>query len=84
MDLLIVLVVVLGFPALLACLWCWVSWRNRRSGVWRGATSGMLGIADEVFRPQTHYARQVHIVQQGLRAPAPAPGDCPHSGDSGN
>jgi hypothetical protein len=84
MDLLIVLVVVLGFPALIACLWYWVSRRNRRSGVWRGAAGGMLGIADEVFRPQTHYAQQVQIVQQELPAPAPAPGDRPHPGTGGN
>ena len=84
MDLLIVLVSVLGAPTLVAVLWYWASRRNRRGGWLRGATGGMLGIADEVFRPQTHQAQQVQRVQQGLRAPAPAPGDPLHPGAGGD
>ncbi|CAN7365195.1 hypothetical protein [Arthrobacter sp. LjRoot14] len=77
MDLIIGLVVVLGIPALIACLWYWLSRRNGRNGAWRGATGGMLGIADEIFRPETHHAQQIQVVQHELPAPAPNPADPP-------
>lgn len=84
MDLAIGLTAVLGVPALLACLWYGISRRKPRSGSWRGATSGMVGIADEVFRPETHQAQQIQVIQQELPAPAPALGDLPNpnSGDN--
>ncbi|RZU65070.1 hypothetical protein EV379_1390 [Microterricola gilva] len=39
--------------------------------------SGMLGVVDEVFRPQAHDAHLVWEAQQELPAPAPLPGDGP-------
>ncbi|BCW60703.1 hypothetical protein [Arthrobacter sp. StoSoilB20] len=72
MDILAVLAAVLGVPALLAMAWYWVSRQNRR-GVRRAAADGMLGIADEIFRPETHQAHQIQRIQHELPAPAPAP-----------
>ncbi|MDR6438825.1 hypothetical protein J2790_004000 [Paenarthrobacter nicotinovorans] len=72
MDILAVLAAVLGVPALLAVAWYWVSRQNRR-GVRRAAAGGMLGIADEIFRPETHQAHQIQRIQHELPAPAPAP-----------
>lgn len=43
----------------------------------RSVGSGMLGVVDEVFRPQTHEAQLVWEAQQELPAPAPLPGDGP-------
>ncbi|SDS68820.1 hypothetical protein [Microterricola viridarii] len=48
--------------------------RKRRR---RSAGGGMLGVVDEVFRPQTHEAHLVWEAQQELPAPAPLPGDGP-------
>ncbi|AMB58389.1 hypothetical protein [Microterricola viridarii] len=41
----------------------------------RSAGGGMLGVVDEVFRPQTHQAQLVWEAQQEMPAPAPLPGD---------
>jgi hypothetical protein len=73
MDILAVLVAVLAAPALIAALWFWVSRQNSKGKVRRGATGGMLGVADEIFRPETHYAHQVQRIQHELPTPAPAP-----------
>ncbi|MCT9869919.1 hypothetical protein [Paenarthrobacter aurescens] len=72
MDILAVLAAVLGVPALLAGLWYWTS-RQSKHGVRRAAAGGMLGIADEIFRPETHQAHQIQKIQHELPAPAPAP-----------
>ncbi|PRB40731.1 MULTISPECIES: hypothetical protein [unclassified Arthrobacter] len=72
MDILLVLAAVLGVPALVAGLWYWSSRQNSR-GVRRAAAGGMLGIADEIFRPETHQAHQIQKIQYELPAPAPAP-----------
>ncbi|MGA8787823.1 MAG: hypothetical protein WB535_02615 [Paenarthrobacter sp.] len=72
MDILAVLAAVLGVPALLAAAWYWVARQNRR-GVRRAAAGGMLGIADEIFRPETHHVHQIQKIQHELPAPAPAP-----------
>ncbi|MGJ3191869.1 hypothetical protein [Paenarthrobacter sp. FR1] len=72
MDILAVLAAVLGAPALLAGLWYWITRQNGR-GVRRTAAGGMLGIADEIFRPETHHAHQILKIQYELPAPAPAP-----------
>jgi len=82
MDLIAVLAVVLGAPAALACLWYWSSRRNRRGAARRGASAGMLGIVDEIFRPETHQAHEIQKIQHELSAPVPAPGDpkYPYSG----
>lgn len=72
MDILAVLAAVLGVPALLAGPWYWIARGNKR-GVRRAAAGGMLGIADEVFRPATHQAHQVQRIEHELPAPAPAP-----------
>jgi hypothetical protein len=79
MDFLVVLAAVLGAPAVTACLWYWTS---RRGSAGRGATAGLLGIVDEVFRPETHQAQEIQKSQHELSAPAPAPGDPnkPYSG----
>lgn len=73
MDILLVLAAVLGFPALLAGIWSWSSRRSSQGKVRRGATGGMLGVVDEVFRPETHQAVQIQKIQHELPAPAPAP-----------
>jgi hypothetical protein len=73
MDILLVLAAALGVPALLAGLWFWSSRQNSRGNVRRGATGGMLGVVDEIFRPETHQAVQIQKIQQELPAPAPAP-----------
>ncbi|UKA49658.1 hypothetical protein LFT48_19855 [Arthrobacter sp. FW305-123] len=73
MDILLVLAAVLGVPALLAVLWHWSSRHNKRGNVRRGTTGGMLGVVDEIFRPETHQAVQIQKIQQELPAPAPAP-----------
>ncbi|WP_159732498.1 hypothetical protein [Arthrobacter sp. 9V] len=73
MDILLVLSAVLGVPALLAGLWYWSSRQNSRGNVRRGATGGMLGVVDEIFRPETHQAVQIQKIQHELPAPAPAP-----------
>ncbi|MFJ6536032.1 hypothetical protein ACIQH5_07340 [Paenarthrobacter sp. NPDC091711] len=73
MDILLVLAAVLGVPALVAGLWYWSSRHNNRGNVRRGATGGMLGVADEIFRPETHQAVQIQKIQHELPAPAPAP-----------
>jgi hypothetical protein len=75
MDLIAVMAAVLGAPAGLAFLWYLSSRRNRRGGNTRRATGGMLGIVDEIFRPETHQAYQVQEIQHELPAPAPVPGD---------
>lgn len=82
MDVLTVLAAVLGGPAVLASLWYLSSWRGRRRGTGRGAIGSILGIADEIFRPETHQAHQIQKIQHELPAPAPAPGDPqnPYSG----
>ncbi|MFS2090233.1 hypothetical protein [Paenarthrobacter nicotinovorans] len=72
MDILAVLAAVLGVPALTGALWYWIARENKR-GVRRAAAGGMLGIADEVFRPATHQAHQVRKIEHELPAPAPAP-----------
>lgn len=77
MDILIGAVSVLGVPAGLAGLWYWSSRRNRRKGIKRRVSGDLLGIADEIFRPQTHHAQQIQKIQHELPAPAPSPGDPP-------
>jgi len=72
MDILAVLGAVLGIPTLLAGLWFWIARENKR-GARRAAAGGMLGIADEIFRPETHQAHQIQRIEQELPAPAPAP-----------
>ncbi|MDR6638333.1 hypothetical protein [Paenarthrobacter nitroguajacolicus] len=72
MDILAVLAAVLGVPVLLAGLWFWIA-RQHRRGSGRAAVGGMLGIADEIFRPETHQAHQIQKIQYELPAPAPAP-----------
>ncbi|MDI2035483.1 hypothetical protein PJL15_02615 [Paenarthrobacter nitroguajacolicus] len=66
------LAAVLGVPALLAGLWYWIARGNKR-GVRRAATGGMLGVVDEIFRPETHEVRQIQRIEYELPAPAPAP-----------
>lgn len=73
MDILLVLAAVLGVPAVLGGLWYWSSRQNTQGKVRRGATGGMLGVADEIFRPETHQAVQIQRIQHELPAPAPAP-----------
>ncbi|MGO4247816.1 hypothetical protein AB4Y87_11440 [Paenarthrobacter sp. RAF54_2] len=73
MDILAVLVAVLAAPALIAALWFWVSRQNSKGKVRRGAAGGILGVTDEIFRPETHYAHQIQRIQLELPAPAPAP-----------
>ncbi|MGR0161891.1 hypothetical protein [Paenarthrobacter nitroguajacolicus] len=73
MDILLVLAAVLGVPAVLGGLWYWSSRQNAQGKVRRGATGGMLGVADEIFRPETHQAAQIQRIQHELPAPAPAP-----------
>ncbi|MFW0774024.1 hypothetical protein ACLRGI_12725 [Paenarthrobacter nitroguajacolicus] len=73
MDILLVLAAVLGVPALLGGLWYWSLRGSSPGKVRRGATGGMLGVADEIFRPETHQAVQIQRIQHELPAPAPAP-----------
>lgn len=77
MDILIGTVAVLGVPAALAGIWVWTSRRNRRLGVRRRGSGDLLGMADEIFRPQTHQAQQIQKIQHELPAPAPSPGEPP-------
>ncbi|UZX04790.1 hypothetical protein F8G81_20990 [Arthrobacter sp. CDRTa11] len=79
MDILIAAAAVLGAPTALAAVWFWSSRRNRRNGTRRAGSGDLLGIADEVFRPQTHQAQQIQKIQHELPAPAPSPGDPPSS-----
>jgi hypothetical protein len=76
MDVLTVLAAMLGGPAVVASLW-YLSSRHmrRRRGTGRGAIGSILGITDEIFRPETHQAHQIQKIQHELPAPAPAPGD---------
>ena len=71
MDILAVLAAVLGVPALMGALWYWIARENKR-GVRRAAAGGLLGIADEVFRPATHQAHQVP--ENRTRNPRPRTG----------
>ncbi|MGO4146598.1 hypothetical protein AB4Y77_16085 [Paenarthrobacter sp. YAF11_1] len=73
MDILLAAAAVLGFPALMAGVWYWSSRRSSQGKVRRAATGGMLGVADEIFRPETHQAVQIQRIQHELPAPAPAP-----------
>lgn len=79
MDILIGTVAVLGVPAGLAGIWGWTSRRNRRKGIKRRDGGELLGMADEIFRPQTHQAQQIQKIQHELPAPAPSPGEPPAS-----
>ncbi|MET3370810.1 hypothetical protein [Arthrobacter sp. M2012083] len=73
MDILLVLAAVLGVPALLGGLWHWSSRRSTQGKVRRGATGGMLGVVDEIFRPETHQAVQIQKIHHELPTPTPAP-----------
>ncbi|MFK0009504.1 hypothetical protein ACIQTZ_20880 [Paenarthrobacter sp. NPDC090520] len=73
MDLLAVLAAVLSGPALVALLWIWTRRRDTKRPVKRAALAGVLGIVDEIYRPETHQAHQVQKVQHELPSPAPAP-----------
>ncbi|MFJ4026736.1 hypothetical protein ACIPWF_06090 [Paenarthrobacter sp. NPDC089989] len=73
MDLLAVLAAVLCGPALVALLWIWTRRRSSKRPVKRAALAGVLGIVDEIYRPETHLAHQVQKVQHELPARAPAP-----------
>ena len=75
MDILIGAVAVLGVPAGLAGVWYWSFRRNRRKGIKRRGSGELLGIADEIFRPQTHQAQQIQKIQHELPAPIPSLGD---------